>query len=85
MHDPCISDWCTLDGAEVAIRQQGNVVCAGIVDGVTTDGRILWVLSPIDGRRLFEKSEFYEASPIEERAKGLQPDPAIRKHHIRQP
>lgn len=62
-----ISDWCTLDGANVEIRQQGTVVCSGTVDGVTDDGSILWVLSPIDGRRLFEKAAYYQAWAVEER------------------
>jgi hypothetical protein len=60
-----IDDWCTLGGANVEIRQQGSVVCSGIVDTVTEDGRILWILSPIDGRRLFEKADFHQAWAIE--------------------
>jgi hypothetical protein len=60
-----IDNWCTLDGANVEIRQQGSVVCSGIVDTVTEDGRILWIQSPIDGRRLFEKADFYQAWAIE--------------------
>lgn len=62
-----IEDWCTLSGAHVEIRQQGNIVGSGIVDAVTDDGRILWVVSPIDGRRLFDKADFYQAWATEER------------------
>jgi hypothetical protein len=56
-----IDDWCTLSGAQVEIRQQGTIVGTGIVDAVTDDGQILWVISPIKGRRLFEKADFYQA------------------------
>lgn len=65
-HRP-IDDWCTLSGAHVEIRQQGTIVGSGIVDAVTDDGRILWVVSPIEGRRLFEKDDFYQAWATEER------------------
>ena len=62
-----IDDWCTLSGANVEIRQQGAVICSGIVDAVTDDGRILWIHSPVEGRRLFEKADFCQAWAIEER------------------
>lgn len=61
-----IDDWCTLDGASVEIHQDGSVICNGIVDAVTDDGRIMWVYSPVQGRRLFEKSDFYQAWALEE-------------------
>jgi hypothetical protein len=63
-----IDDWCTLYGANVEIRQQESVVCEGIVDAVTDDGKILWVQSILDGRRLFEKADFFQAWAVEERA-----------------
>ena len=62
-----IDDWCTLSGAHVEIRQQGTTVGSGIVDAVTDDGRILWVVSPVVGRRLFDKADFYQAWATEER------------------
>lgn len=62
-----IDDWCTLIGAHVEIRQQGTIVGSGIVDAVTDDGRILWLYSPVAGRRLYEKADFYQAWATEER------------------
>ncbi|WP_427116732.1 hypothetical protein [Pseudarthrobacter scleromae] len=62
-----IDDWCTLSGASVEIRQQGSIICSGIVDDVTDDGRIMWVHSTVQGRRLFEKADFYQAWAVEER------------------
>jgi hypothetical protein len=62
-----IEDWCTLEGANVEIRLQGDVVCSGFVDAVTDDGKILWVQSTVDGRRLFEKAAFFQAWALEER------------------
>lgn len=61
-----IDDWCTLDGASVEIRQDGRVICSGSVDAVTDDGRIMWVYSTVHGRRLFEKSDCYQAWALEE-------------------
>jgi biotin-(acetyl-CoA carboxylase) ligase len=62
-----VDDWCTLLGANVEIRQQGNVISSGIVDTVTEDGHILWVHSSTHGRKLFEKADFYQAWAAEER------------------
>ena len=62
-----IDDWCTLSGAHVEIRQQGTIVGSGIVDAVTDDGRILWLHSRVEGRRLFEKADFYQVWATEER------------------
>ncbi|MGK3957496.1 hypothetical protein ACLKOZ_15045 [Arthrobacter sp. R4] len=62
-----ISDWTQLPGARVEIRHQGSYVCSGHVDAVTDDGKILWVQSPENDRRLFEKDEFYEAWATENR------------------
>lgn len=62
-----IDDWCTLNGAHVEIRQQGTIVGSGIVDAVTEDGRILWLYSPVEGRRLYEKADFYQAWATDER------------------
>lgn len=66
MHYRHISNWSTLEGANVEIRNQGGVVCSGIVDAVTEDGKILWVLSPVHGRRLFEKADFFQAWALED-------------------
>jgi hypothetical protein len=54
-----INDWTALTGANVEIPQQRNYFCAGSVDAVTEDGKILWVTAPSQNRRLFEKAEFY--------------------------
>ncbi|MFF2315264.1 hypothetical protein ACFVTE_03245 [Arthrobacter sp. NPDC058097] len=62
-----MDDWACLPGAHVEIRQRGESVCTGIVETVTDDGGILWVHSVLDGRRLFEKAEHYEAWVTEER------------------
>lgn len=68
MKQRCVDDWCTLSGVNVEIRQQGSVVSSGTVEAVTEDGKILWLHSPVEGRRLFEKAEFYQAWAVEERA-----------------
>ncbi|MEV8133570.1 hypothetical protein AB0O54_20810 [Pseudarthrobacter oxydans] len=62
-----IKDWTLLPGASIEIRQQGSYVCSGYVDAVTDDGDILWLISPSNNRKLFEKAEFYEAWAIEDR------------------
>lgn len=56
-----IADWTLLPGASIEIRQQGRPVSTGHVDAVTADGKVLWLQSPAQNRRLFEKTEFYEA------------------------
>jgi hypothetical protein len=61
-----IRDWRLLPGANVEIRQQGTAVCSGYVDAVTDDGKIIWVTSLGQNRRLYEKDEFYEAWATEE-------------------
>lgn len=67
MNSRPINDWSTLPGANVEIRQQENTVCSGIVDAVTEDGNILWIFCPVDGRRLFHKSDSYQAWAVEDR------------------
>ncbi|PRB43107.1 hypothetical protein CQ020_06350 [Arthrobacter sp. MYb23] len=62
-----ISDWTLLTGTSVELRQQGQPVCRGYVDAVTEDGSILWLQTLNQGRKLFEKAEFYEAWASEER------------------
>jgi hypothetical protein len=56
-----ITDWTLLTGVRIEIHQQGHRICSGYVDAVTEDGKILWLHSPAQTRRLFEKAEFYEA------------------------
>lgn len=56
-----VDDWLTLEGAEVAIVQDGRTLAEGFVDAVTQDGTVLWLLESTGRRRLFEKCEFYEA------------------------
>lgn len=67
MHLRHIADWTQLPGACVEVRQQGAHVCSGFVDAVTDDGKILWIQSPAQNRRLFEKDDSYEAWATEER------------------
>jgi hypothetical protein len=62
-----IANWLTLEGASVEIRELGRVVCSGIVHAVTEDGNILSVLSPVEGRPLFEKAGSYQPWAREER------------------
>lgn len=53
-------DWRPVAGQLVEIRRLGEVVCAGTVDAVTSDGSVLWLAR--DGaqeRRLFERCEGY--------------------------
>lgn len=62
-----VTDWTILPGTHVEIRHQGSAVCSGDVDSVTEDGSILWLSAPAEGRRLFEKAEYYEAWAKEDR------------------
>jgi hypothetical protein len=62
-----IKDWTLLAGARVEIRQQSTSVIRGYVDAVTDDGKILWLIAPAQGRRLFEKAESYEVWAAEDR------------------
>lgn len=62
-----IKDWTLLPGASVEIRQQGSLICSGYVDAVTEDGEILWVITPSQSRKLFEKAELYEVWAAENR------------------
>lgn len=62
-----VSDWTLLPGASIEIRQQGRHVCTGHVDAVTADGKVLWLQPTAQNRRLFEKTEFYEAWATEDR------------------
>lgn len=62
-----VTDWTTLVGASIELRQQGHPVCNGHVDAVTNDGSILWLQAPARGRKLYEKAEFYEAWAAEDR------------------
>jgi len=61
-----IRDWRLLPGVNVEIRQQGTVICRGYVDTVTDDGKIIWVTTPGQNRKLFENDEFYEAWATED-------------------
>lgn len=61
-----IRDWTLLPGVNVEIRQHGTAVSSGYVDAVTDDGKIIWVKTPDQNRRLYEKDEFYEAWATED-------------------
>lgn len=56
-----VENWSALQGASAVIRQHGRFVCAGVVDCVTPDGLILWVLPKPGTRRLFDQRESHEA------------------------
>ncbi|MEQ7739788.1 hypothetical protein, partial [Escherichia coli] len=58
MHLRFVDNWCMLGGANVEIHKEGRRLWAGLVDAVTQDGTVLWVRSPLEGRKLFHKSEF---------------------------
>ena len=62
-----VNDWRTLTGANVEIRQHGTMIGSGVVDAVTDDGHILWLYSPVEGRRIYEKADFYQVWAREER------------------
>lgn len=53
-------DWTAASRSRVRIRREGRLVCEGIADVVTPDGRIIWVLQDNGGRRLFEEADAYE-------------------------
>jgi hypothetical protein len=56
-----VENWNSLQGAFTEIRRQGQSITAGIVDCVTPDGLILWVLPTAGSRKLFDQRESYEA------------------------
>ncbi|OFI39523.1 hypothetical protein BIU82_00110 [Arthrobacter sp. SW1] len=62
-----ITDWTTLTGAIIEIRQQGRTLACGTVDAVTFDGAVLWLQVPGVGRKLYEKAGFHEAWAAEAR------------------
>lgn len=54
-------DWIAVLGESVEIRHHGEPFRIGVVDAVTADGSILWILG--DGvvpRSMFERLEGYE-------------------------
>ena len=55
-----VKDWTTLAGTTIEIRYQGTIVNHGYVDAVTPDGTILWLHTPGQDRKLYEKAEHYE-------------------------
>jgi hypothetical protein len=55
-----IDDWTTLARVQIEVRLNGQVVCSGTVDEVTTDGSILWIQPSNDHRRLYEKRAGYQ-------------------------
>lgn len=55
-------DWTALLGEEVEVRLNDKIVRAGRVDGVTHDGRILWLEGRgAEQRRMFERCEGFTA------------------------
>ncbi|QSZ51265.1 hypothetical protein [Arthrobacter sp. D5-1] len=54
-------DWTAVQGESVEIYKSGQLFRAGVVDTVTDDGEILWILGEgIMPRTMFERSEGYE-------------------------
>ncbi|MHC8609825.1 hypothetical protein ACW4FP_19470 (plasmid) [Paenarthrobacter ureafaciens] len=55
-------DWQPLVGELVEIRQHGQCVRSGFVDGVTADGSILWLAAyGAEPRAMFERFQGYTA------------------------
>lgn len=51
-------DWGPVAGELVEVRHGGQAVRAGIVDGVTADGGILWLAAQgAEPRSMFERSQ----------------------------
>lgn len=55
-----VQDWTSVDGATAEIAQYGQTIARGTIDGVTSDGAIVWVQDDSGRRRLFERCESYE-------------------------
>ena len=50
-------------GDKVQVVGSGRPQYIGLVDARTSDGTIIWVHDPIDGRRLFHIQDGYELQP----------------------
>lgn len=51
-------DWLPVVGEMVEIRREGEAVRTGVVDGVTPDGRILWISGDgAEQRAMFEHAQ----------------------------
>lgn len=55
-----IKDWTSVDGAQAEIIQHGQTMASGTIDGVTSDGSILWVQDVSGRRKLYERCESFE-------------------------
>ena len=55
-----VKDWTSVNGANAEIVQFGQTLASGTIDGVTTDGAIVWVQDDTGRRRLYERCEFFE-------------------------
>lgn len=47
-------------GETVELSRNGKRAYAGLVDDRTADGEVVWVTTPIGGRRLFHISDGYD-------------------------
>lgn len=56
-----VDDWRALNNIHVEIRLGARILCYGLVDAVTADGTVLWVNPAGEERRLYEKSDAFEA------------------------
>lgn len=57
-------NWLVLRGKQVEILRGGTRVALGTVEEVSSDGQIVWIRSPVEGRKLYERAESYEARPV---------------------
>lgn len=55
-----VNDWTSVDGAAAEIVQDGRTLARGVIDGVTSDGAIVWLQEDSWRRRLYERCESYE-------------------------
>lgn len=47
-------------GETVELSRNGRTAYSGLVDDRTADGEVVWVTTPIGGRRLFHISDGYD-------------------------
>ncbi|MFJ6158775.1 hypothetical protein ACIQF8_17140 [Pseudarthrobacter sp. NPDC092184] len=55
-----VEDWTAVNGAQAEIIQYGQTMAVGTIDGVTKDGRIVWVQDITGSRKLYERCESFE-------------------------
>ena len=62
-----VEDWTAVDDAKAEIIQYGETIAVGTIDGVTKDGKIVWVQDITGRRKLYERCEYFEVwVPLED-------------------